>query len=326
MRRISLSLFFLVIITNAFAQVDWENVDVKYGPLPASVHVYFTDKAIDTAPFRAYYLIADLKEKKLKFSADTAHDRRLTPLQFFEKDQQPLVVLNCTFFSYQTNRSLNIVMNEGKLLGYNVHTIPGRGKDTFTYRHPFCGAIGINKKREADIAWIYTDSLHRHAYARQTPLEPLKDSFTRISHGYIFGSLPHYPGSGPQQRKFYKWNMRTAVGGGPVLIQNGEIRISNNEELKFGGKAINDKHPRTAMGYTANGKLIILVVEGRTETGHGASLPQEAQILKDLGCIEALNLDGGGSSCLLVNGKETIKVSDKEGQRPVPSVFIIRKM
>jgi len=40
--------------------------------------------------------------------------------------------------------------------------------------------------------------------------------------------------------------------------------------------------------------------------------------------LEALNLDGGGSSCLLINGKETIKPSDKEGQRPVPAVFMIR--
>ena len=102
-------------------------------------------------------------------------------------------------------------------------------------------------------------------------------------------------------------------------------KITNEEELKFTGKAINDKHPRTAMGYTKDGKLIILVVEGRNNIAHGATLQQEAQILKDLGCWEALNLDGGGSSCMLVNGKETIKPSDKEGQRAVPAVFIIKQ-
>ena len=78
------------------------------------------------------------------------------------------------------------------------------------------------------------------------------------------------------------------------------------------------------MGYTKDNKLIMLVVQGRSESSGGATLPQEAQILKDLGCWEALNLDGGGSSCLLVNGRETIKPSDKEGQRPVPAVFLIR--
>jgi exopolysaccharide biosynthesis protein len=118
--------------------------------------------------------------------------------------------------------------------------------------------------------------------------------------------------------------MQTAVGGGPVLLQDGEINISNNKELKFAGKGINDKHPRTAMGYTKDGKLIILVIEGRNKEAGGATLTQEAQIFKDLGCWEALNLDGGGSSCMLVNGKETIKVSDTAGHRPVPAVFIIK--
>jgi exopolysaccharide biosynthesis protein len=117
-----------------------------------------------------------------------------------------------------------------------------------------------------------------------------------------------------------------AVGGGPVLLQYGNIHITNNDELKFAGKAINDKHPRTAMGYTKDNRLIILVIEGRNPgRAEGATLTQEAQIFKDLGCLEALNLDGGGSSCMLVNGKETIKVSDASGQRPVPAVFIIRK-
>jgi exopolysaccharide biosynthesis protein len=108
-----------------------------------------------------------------------------------------------------------------------------------------------------------------------------------------------------------------------VLLQDGEIKIFNNEELKFAGKAINDKHPRTAMGYTKDGKLIILMIEGRNKVAGGATLTQEAQIFKDLGCVEALNLDGGGSSCLLVNGKPTITVSDAAGQRPVPAAFII---
>ena len=80
------------------------------------------------------------------------------------------------------------------------------------------------------------------------------------------------------------------------------------------------------MGYTKDNKLIILVIEGRNPgKAEGATLTQEAQMLKDLGCWEALNLDGGGSSCMLVNGKETIKVSDTGGQRPVPAVFLIQQ-
>jgi exopolysaccharide biosynthesis protein len=51
---------------------------------------------------------------------------------------------------------------------------------------------------------------------------------------------------------------------------------------------------------------------------------EEASVLKALGCTDALNLDGGGSSCLLVEGKETIKVSDGT-QRAVASVVLLKK-
>ena len=305
------------------AQLKWTNVDSLYQPLPSSVHVYFTNEPIDTAPFRAYYLIADLKDKKINFTADTTLGRRFTPTQFYQKNDQPLVVVNCTFFSFATNQNLSVVIKDGKLVGYNIHSIPGRGVDTFTYRHPFGSAIGISKKREADIAWMYTDTTKRLPYSFQQSFPVIKDSSIKIDFNRyvkhktsLLKNLEDIPDS-------RKWKMQTAIGGGPVLLQNGEIKITNNEELKFAGKAINDKHPRTVMGYTKDGKLIILMIEGRNPVAHGATLGQEAQILKDLGCWEALNLDGGGSSCMLINGKETIKPSDAAGQRAVPAVFMI---
>jgi hypothetical protein len=307
----------------ARSQQRWQNVDSLYQPLPPSVHIYFTNNQIDTGAFRAYYLMADLKDKHLDFTADTTRDRRLTPSKFYERNEKPLVVVNCTFFSYETNRSLNAVIIKGKLVAFNQHSIPGRGKDTLTYRHPLGSALGISGKREADIAWLLTDSSKKQPFGFQLPVDPFKDARNTYSLYKISKAERNIIDVIPLQ-KAGKWKMKTAVGGGPVLLQNGEINITNNEELKFAGKAINDKHPRTAMGYTKDGKLIILVIEGRNKNAGGATLTQEAQLFKDLGCWEALNLDGGGSSCMLVNGKETIKVSDAAGQRPVPAVFIIK--
>jgi exopolysaccharide biosynthesis protein len=325
MRKILVITFFFCLFQNCFSQLSWTNVDSLYQPLPSSVHVYFTDQTIDTGVFRAYYLIADLKDRKLDFTTDTTLNRRLTPSKFYERDKKPLVVVNCTFFSFETNRNLNVVIKEGKLVSYNIHSIPGRGKDTFTYRHPFGSAFGISKKRKADVAWTVTDSSAKFAYATQLNHPLIKDSLQNIPFSSVKSMKYSLVDVKLFRKIFHKWKMQTAVGGGPVILQNGEIRISNEEELKFVGKAVDDKHPRTAMGYRKDRKLIILVIQGRSESSGGASLPQEAQILKDLGCLEASNLDGGGSSCMLINGKETIKPSDKEGQRPVPAVFIIKQ-
>jgi exopolysaccharide biosynthesis protein len=325
MRKIILVVILVSINNILSAQLKWQNVDSLYQPLPPSVHVYFTDDPVDTGKFRAYYLIADLKDRNLIFTVDTARDRRLTPTQFFGRNDNPIAVVNTTFFSYETNRSQNAVVKDGKLVGYNIHTINGRGKDTFTYRHPFVGALGIRKDRTPDIAWLYTDSSFKTPYALEKAVLPIKDSSISINSKQVFNYwFPDPNASYRGSIKHSKWKMQTAVGGGPVLLQNGDIAISNNEEIKFAGKAINDKHPRTAMGYTKDGHLIILMIEGRNKVAGGATLGQEAQIFKDLGCWEALNLDGGGSSCLLVNGKETITVSDGK-QRPCPAVFVIKQ-
>lgn len=309
-----LYIFCLFFPAFASAQWNWKNVDAEFGPLPSSVHVYRTDDSTDGKPNIAYYVSVDLKDKALDITTQVGNGKRYTPSQYFEQEAKPLLVMNCTFFEFVRNSNQNVVIKDGNLMAYQVHSIAGRGKDTLTYRHAFGSAIGITKKGRADVAWLYTDSSSRYAYASQGPVNNFTDSLK-------------LPGKKEMLSKggFKKWKMRTATGGGPVLVQNGEIAIANNEELKFAGKAINDKHPRSAMGYTKDGKLIFLVIEGRfPNKAEGATLTQTAQMLKQIGCEEGLNLDGGGSSCLLVNGKQTITPSDKEGQRPVPAVVLVR--
>ena len=186
-------------------------------------------------------------------------------------------------------------------------------------------AIGIYKNRTADVSWQFTDSTARFPQAVQRSTRPFRDSVSVHTEKSFFAAAIAHQDQARLPLASSPWKVQTAVGGGPVLLQDGKISIANNEELKFAGKAINDKHPRTAMGYTANGELIVLVVEGRFPgKAEGLTLTQTALLLQQIGCVEALNLDGGGSSCMLINGKETIRPSDKEGQRAVPGVFMIK--
>jgi exopolysaccharide biosynthesis protein len=148
---------------------------------------------------------------------------------------------------------------------------------------------------------------------QQNPMAPIKDKNAKLA---LYEDAV---------KDLKKWKLDWAVGGGPVLVKDGAIFISNNEEKKFAGKAIADHHPRTAMGYTKDGYIILLAVQGRMKNiAVGTTLTETAKIFIDLGAVEAINLDGGGSSCLLINGKETIKPSDPTGQRPVPAVFFVK--
>lgn len=301
------------------AQLKWQNVDTAFGPLPANMHVFTTSDSIDGKPNVAYYVEVLLKEPSVHFTTATGNGKRYTPLQYYRLVDSPLLVVNGTFFNFDKNQNLNLVMKEGRQVAYNMPVQPLRGKDTGSYYYLIRSAIGIDKKRNADVAFTYTDTANRWPYALLQYPAVIKGSNPDPSWKDIRKELTGV------NRKKLKWKMQTAIGGGPSLLRQGQIAITNKEERMFvGGEA--DRHPRTAMGYTQNGGLIILVIQGRfPKLAEGATLQQEAQILKDLNCWEALNLDGGGSSCLLINGKETIRPSDKEGERPVPGVFIVIK-
>lgn len=307
--RSILCILFTITASIGLAQLKWEETGSAFGNLPSSVRLYRTTDSLNGRPFVAYYAEVNIKDKSILFSTDTTNRRRITPLEYYKRNNQPILVVNGSFFSFNTNQNLNAVVNKGKLLSYNIPS--AKSKITGEYYYPTRSAIGISRKRKADVAWLFTDTINLRAIAFQTrPV--LAKGRTPDPSIYDLSTLDPW--------KY--WKVRTAIGGGPVLVQSGQTQITNKEEQLFlGGES--DLHPRTAMGYTNKDKLIILLVEGRNPKASGATLEELANIMVSLKCEEALNLDGGGSSTMLINGKETIKPSDKEGQRPVPAVFMI---
>lgn len=109
----------------------------------------------------------------------------------------------------------------------------------------------------------------------------------------------------------YDWaKIDQAVGGGPDLVRNGQISIDADVQ-KFDAAFVNTRHPRSAVGRTKEGDLWFVVVEGAQTTSNGISLPDLAKVMKRLGCIDAMNLDGGGSSTMNVLGLTINRPSDK---------------
>jgi hypothetical protein len=295
--------------TGVSAPFHWQLVDAEFGMLPASMHVYKSVDSLDGRPELAYYVSVPLKDRAVSFTAQVGHGKRYTPAQYYNQEGHPLLVINTSFFSFVTNGNLNLVVRDGKMEAWNQPSRRGR-KDS-VYHYTTRSALGITAGRKADVAWIFTDSTQPLPYAFEDgPVQATgMDSVPTLA--------------AMQDPHWKRWKMQTAVGGGPVLVYNGAVRVTNEEEGLFihGEK---DMHPRSAIGYTRDGRLIVLAVQGRTPgVAAGVTLGQEAKILLDLGCYEAINLDGGGSSCMLVNGKETIHPSDKGGERPVPAVFLI---
>jgi len=317
MKKIITTILLGILLFQANAQ--WKDVSEAFGVYSKSIKLFEWQGTYHDSAFKAYYVEINTKDPKIDINTDTTLYRRLTPMEFYNRLNNPTIVVNASFFEFKNNTNLNVIVKDRQIVSYNVNSLINKGKDTLTYTHVLASAIGMKKtgifkKKALDIAYTYTDSAIRDVYYQSTPLTPFKDSNSKLA-------LTH-----PKLLQLTPWNVQWAVGGGPVLIREKQIAISNEAERKFAGKAILDRHPRTAMGYTKDGKLIILAIQGRMKgIAVGATLNETAALLLDLGCIEGLNLDGGGSSCLLVNGKETIKPSDPTGERPIPAILYVHQ-
>ena len=90
-----------------------------------------------------------------------------------------------------------------------------------------------------------------------------------------------------------------AFSFGPVLLNNGEISVGENDEV---GMAM-VSNPRTAIGYLGNNHYVFVVSDGRTSESAGLSLYELASFMKELGVKDAYNLDGGGSSTMVFKGE-----------------------
>ncbi|MBE7702689.1 MAG: phosphodiester glycosidase family protein [Cyanobacteria bacterium SIG28] len=109
--------------------------------------------------------------------------------------------------------------------------------------------------------------------------------------------------------KSFKLNLKTSpnwsdvnhiISGGPYLVKDNEIFVDMTAQKLT---AIGGRNPRTAIGYTNDNHLIMLTADGREGASVGLTLIELANLMKEFGCINAMNLDGGGSTVMYVKGK-----------------------
>lgn len=114
-----------------------------------------------------------------------------------------------------------------------------------------------------------------------------------------------------------KKKIRDSISFGPILVVNGKPMITSGD----GGWGI---QPRSAIGQTKDGKILLLVVDGRNVKSLGATLRAVQDVLIEYGAFNAANLDGGSSTTLYNNPEVVNKPSDILGQRSIPSAFIFK--
>lgn len=295
----------------------WSDVSADYGTLPEYIKVYRSPETLEGKKAVAYIAISDMSSAQLDIwsindaAMEGTSDSFKTPSAVYNDGSWP-VVINAGFFysSGGKNYSSSLAVRNSEVLAYNINYA---SEDWVTMYYPTRAAFLESASGEFDACWTYKtwDSHYMYPAPADNTWEAKPAKQPSAS----------YPEGGKA------FAAKTAIGGGPLLIDGGKFRNTYVEELFNGTSGIgpDSNHPRTAIGVTVDGKLITFVCEGRQMTDGVAGLTTEdvANVLLDLGCVEAINLDGGGSSCMLVNGKQTIKVSDGS-QRAVGSTIMIK--
>lgn len=112
---------------------------------------------------------------------------------------------------------------------------------------------------------------------------------------------------------------------GPMLLRKGQY-VPQRDDRTF----VTKRHNRTALGLRPDGTTVLLVADGRfKDKAEGLTLPELERVMRWLGCTEAINLDGGGSSTMYIKDKGVVNypsdnnLHDHEGQRPVSNAILL---
>lgn len=122
----------------------------------------------------------------------------------------------------------------------------------------------------------------------------------------------------------------TLINGGPVLVRNRREFITQARDgfvhpgdTSFAYGFVIKRNPRTFAGVDSRGRTVLVTVDGRGTGDLGLSIPEEADVSRSLGLVDAINLDGGGSTTMTLNGQVISHPSDATGERPVGDAILV---
>jgi exopolysaccharide biosynthesis protein len=106
-------------------------------------------------------------------------------------------------------------------------------------------------------------------------------------------------------------------------VTAGRVDITDRREKMLKTFAT-DRHPRTAIAALGDRRALLAVVDGRQPAlSVGMTLDELARLLIEFGATEAINLDGGGSTTMVVQGQIVNNPSDVSGERPVSDAILV---
>jgi hypothetical protein len=279
---------------------------------PSGIELYYFDSIYAGRKTKMFCLAYDSKNTAIEFKPVLSATAK-KPSDFY-KDESGTVyaALNGGYFG--SNQSYSLVKYNGAVSAANIKVLSRTYNGVSTSYYPTRAAFGVTSTGAYQAAWIYNVGTGNDLiYSYPSPSPNVE--------GKAPMALPTeiYPTGGKV------WDITSAIGGSPMLIKSGKLNITDTDEMIV----INNttSRPRSAIGYTNNNLVLLLAVEGdNAAAGYdGVNLVELSNILSLLGCQEAINLDGGGSSSMVVSNQLLVRPGDNGVERPVVSAVLIKK-
>lgn len=292
--------------------IVWSPAPELNAAMPAGVAVY-RGSGVGSDALRAIYATVDpAANPNVEWNVVSVAPGAKTPLEFAQgESKRAFVVINGGYFGASTiNQSFSLIVKNGALAAPGVKQLTRNGQTYFPTRAAFAEMPG----GEIIATWAYpvgaSNTVTR--YPLPSPNDSAKAPLAAPDANFPAGAAV--------------WAPAKAIGGGPMLIKNGNKFITATEEIfdAASGISAGSNAPRTAVARLADGKVLFIVVDGRSAASRGVTLSELADVLLNLGATDAINLDGGGSSAMVVNGAVVNTPSDGV-QRAVPSVLMIKE-
>jgi len=280
----------------------WTEITSTLGALPPEITVFQgTDENI---PVKAWYAQIRIQPGSGLVSvkrADAATGAESVS-SFSIRNEACLVVNGGYFLDEETgSRPIGLVVSDGVIVNHAIHRI---SSDDIRY-NALRSAIGITDSGTLDIAWVSSrnDSVFAWTEAIENqqgfPAQPLPRSMSRF------------------------WPVEQALAAGPALVIDGNVDVHTDSEIFF-DTPIPNIHPRTAAGINADGDLLLMIVDGRQASSRGVNLIELAGMMLDVGAVRAINLDGGGSTAMVVGDSLLNRPVGTGKERPVATAIVVR--
>lgn len=327
--------------------------DVTSGVKHIKLTKYYAGK-----PVRINVVEVDMKlAKDLELTPALSSDTTLQgrrPITTIAKNKNAVVALNGTYFKPQTGVPLGTLMINKKMYtgpiydrvamgifdnGFDIArvqlnaSVSGSGKTI--------PVNNINQPRMlSTYVLVYTSEWGKYSpYAPKygMGLQVVEGKITKASANPIEIPQNGYVISGPKSvlqplldkkdaeliiNTNPEWkNVKHIISGGPYLVRNSEVFVDMTAQ-KLG--AIGGRNPRSAIGYTADNNLILVAVDGREGSSIGMTLMELASFMQSIGCTNAMNLDGGGSTVMYVNG-QVVNKPQMKGGIPLSNAIVLSR-